>query len=115
MNFILSFIGILPNYLIDCVYQIRLYYDGDLYLIFDDYSSNLISELVDKYNVKLIKYDDVNSDSKERLIKYKNKFIPSPALEGRPYLFFTSFERMFLVNELINKYDLTDKIGRAHV
>ena len=110
MNFILSFVGSLPDYLIDCIYQIRLYYNGDLYLILDDYSSNLLNDLVNKYNVKLIKYDDVNSDSKERLIKYKNKFVYSPQVIGRPYLFFTSFERMFLVNELINKWHLTDNI-----
>ena len=110
MNFILSFVGPLPDYLIDCIYQIRLYYNGDLYLILDDYSSNLLDELVNKYNVKLIKYDDVNSDSKERLIKYANKFMPTPAVNGRPHLFFKSYERMFLVNELINKYNLTDNI-----
>lgn len=110
MNFILSFIGPLPDYLIDCVYQIRLYYNGELYLIFDDYSSNLLNELAYKYNVKLIKYDDVNNDSKERLIKHADKFMPTPAVNGRPHLFFKSYERMFLVNELINKYDLTDNI-----
>jgi len=109
MNLILSFVGKLPEYIIDCIYQIRLYYTGTLYLIYDDYSSSLLNE-INKFNVILIKYDDVNSDSKERLLKYANKFIETPGLEGRPKLFLTSFERMFLVNELIIKYDLTDNI-----
>jgi len=109
MNFILSFVGKLPEYIIDCIYQIRLYYTGTLYLIYNDYSSSLLNEIIN-FNVILIKYDDVNSDSNERLLKHSGKFMQTPALEGRPELFRLSYERMFLVNELINKYDLTDNI-----
>ena len=33
MNLILSFIGKLPDYIVDCIYQIRIFYKGNIYLI----------------------------------------------------------------------------------
>ena len=39
MNVIYSFIGKLPEYIIETIYQLRLYYNGDVYLIIDDYNS----------------------------------------------------------------------------
>ena len=45
MNIILSFIGPLPVYVIYCVYQIRLYTDMPIYLIFNDHTSKYLDEL----------------------------------------------------------------------
>ena len=38
MIIVYSFIGKLPKYIVDTVYQSRLFFDGDIYLILDDLS-----------------------------------------------------------------------------
>ena len=53
MNVIYSFIGKLPNYIIETIYQLRLYYDGDVYLIIDDIKSQYLKDIV-KFNIKII-------------------------------------------------------------
>ena len=109
MNLILSFIGKLPDYIIDCIYQIRLFYKGEIYLILDDYKSIHLNE-INIHNIKFITYDTVNNNSSKILMQYANKFAIMEKLNDRKFLFFRAFERMFLVNELINKYELTDNI-----
>lgn len=106
MNILLSFIGKLPDYTIECIYQIRLYYNGDIYLIYDDYNCIFIDKLL-KYNIKLINYEDVN---KHELDNYINKFTYVNGLFGRELLFYRSYERMFLANNLIEKLSLKDTI-----
>ena len=104
MNLILSFIGKLPEYIIDCIFQISLYYKGPIYLILDDYNSIYLDQ-IKKYNVILIKYQFINE-----LTNYIPKFVVVDALNDRKFLFFRAFERMFLVNKLLNDRDLTDNI-----
>jgi hypothetical protein len=104
MNLILSFIGKLPEYIIDCIFQIRLYYKGSIYLILDDYNSIYLDQ-IKKYNVNLIQYEFINE-----LANYIPKFIVMDNLQDRKFLFFRAFERMFLVNKLLNDQDLTDNI-----
>jgi len=111
MNIILSFIGILPSYIIDCVYQIRLYTNNDIYLILNDYDSIYNKDLVDKYNVKLIKYEDVYDNE---FIETMNSNIKSfwylEWNKGRELLFVRSIERFYLVNKLITKYNLNHNL-----
>ena len=109
MNLILSFIGKLPDYIVDCIYQIRLFYKGDIYLILDDYKSMHLNE-INKHNIKFITYDTVNNNSSKILMQYANKFAIMDNLNDRKFLFFRAFERMFLANELINIHNLTDNI-----
>jgi hypothetical protein len=106
MNILLSFIGKLPEYTIHCVYQIRLYYTGDIYLIYNDYDSIFIDKLL-KFKVILINYEDVN---KHELDIHINKFGYISGLTGREQLFYRSYERMFLANNLINKLLLNDTL-----
>jgi len=106
MNILLSFIGKLPDYTIECIYQIRLYYNGDIYLIYDDYNCIFIDKLLE-YKIKLINYEHVN---KHELDNYINKFTYVHGLFGRELLFYRSYERMFLANNLIEKLSLKDTI-----
>jgi hypothetical protein len=104
MNLILSFIGKLPEYIIDCIYQIRLYYKGNLYLILDDFDSIHLNQ-IQKYDVILVRYEYI-----DEIMIYVHKFAVMDNLNDRRFLFFRSYERMFLVNNLITNLDLTDNI-----
>ena len=41
----LSFIGKLPEYIVDTIYQTRLFFDHDIYLIVDDMDSPHLKKL----------------------------------------------------------------------
>ena len=59
MNIVLSYIGPLPEYTIDCIKQIRLFNTtSPIYLILDDIESQYIKQL-EQYNVTLISYETV--------------------------------------------------------
>ena len=60
MHIVLSFIGILPEYILYCLYQIRLYNQKiPIYLIYSDYNSKFLNK-IKNFNVNLIDYKDVN-------------------------------------------------------
>ena len=104
----LSFIGILPKYIIDCVHQIRCYYKNDIYLIIDDYNSIHIPMLL-KYNIKLVRYDYVyDNNIIDCVNKNYHKFLIIDGLKDRKLLFIRSFERFFLIHKLMEKSNLTD-------
>jgi hypothetical protein len=104
----LSFIGVLPKYIIDCVHQIRCYYNNDIYLIIDDYNSIHIPMLL-KYNIKLVRYDYVyDNNIIDCVNKNYHKFLIINALKDRKLLFIRSFERFFLIHKLMQKDNLTD-------
>jgi hypothetical protein len=113
MNIIYSFIGKLPNYIIDSIYQCRLYFNDNIYLIIDDLNSEFIEILKNKYNVIIINYDDLIIDDLyiTSLKQNFNKFVIDPRLEDRKYLFYRSFERLFLNNILIDKYNLENVLS----
>jgi hypothetical protein len=56
MNIVYAFIGPLPLYSLDTVFQTRLFFDGPIYFIVSDYHSPLIKKLED-YNVTIVRYD----------------------------------------------------------
>jgi hypothetical protein len=104
----LSFIGILPKYIIDCVHQIRCYYNNDIYLIIDDYNSQYLP-IVLKYNVKIVRYDNVVDNNFLTIItKNYHKFLIINELKDRKLLFIRSFERFFLIHNLMKKNNLSD-------
>jgi hypothetical protein len=109
MNIIYSFIGILPEYILYTVYQSRLYFNGNIYLITDDLNSEYIKILVEKYNVIIIDYNNVKDE--EFITAFNNYKInwEAPYLEhlkNREFLFIRSYERLFLVNNLIKMLNL---------
>ncbi len=108
MNIIYHFIGKLPEYTIDTIYQTRLFYNGPIYLITNDKESDIISKII-KYNVTIIEYKDVESpEFNEIYNKNKNKFMICDGLTGREKLFIYTFERYLLLFNLMTKNKLTN-------
>ena len=94
----LSFIGTLPSYIIESIYQIRLFFDGDIYLILNDISSKYLPQL-ENYNIKIIHYNFVYCDKFDTIMKNnREKFKYINGLDGREELFLRSIERIFLIN-----------------
>jgi hypothetical protein len=107
MIVVYSFVGKLPKYSIDTVYQLRLFYDGIVIFIISDYLSPYVSILQDKYQVTIVKYNEVECEEFDNVVnKVGNKIIKVPGLTGREDLFLCSFERFFLLKNLMLKYNL---------
>lgn len=106
----LSFVGKLPNYIVDCVHQIRLYTNMNIYIIIDDVQSEYIKTVKNKYeNIIIVQYKDVVcQEFIELYTKYKGKFSVVPKLKGREQLFFRAYERLYLLNNLMKTFNLTD-------
>jgi len=103
------FIGTLPSYAIDTIHQARLFYDGEIYFIVSDYTSEYLQILREKYNVTIINYDDISStEFNDTINKYINKFEIVPNLKGREKLFIYSFERFFLLYNLMDKHNISN-------
>ena len=108
MKVVYSFVGKLPEYTILSIEQVRKFYSGDIYLILDDLESNVI-EKIKHLNVKLISYDTVRSFKFDNInSKYGSKFNVCNWVKGRELLFMRSFERFYILEELMKKYSLQD-------
>ena len=104
----LSFIGTLPEYIIDTVHQSRLFFFHDIYLIIDDMNSPHLKSL-QKYNVKIVDYKEVKSaEFLQCFQKNQDKFILLPGLNERFALFMRSIERFFLLYYLMRNYGISD-------
>ena len=105
-----SFIGTLPSYTIESIHQARLYHNDDIYLIIDDFQSPYVQELIDKYKVIIINYNELIKDDNyiNQLKPSFNKFAINYNLGDRQLLFYRSFERLFLINSLMNKLGLSN-------
>ena len=101
MNIALSFVGKLPKYTIHCIHQIRVFYQGEIYLIIDDLDSPYL-HFINKYNVHIIDYNDViHKEFNETFEKNRQKFMIVHKLLGREQLFMRSFERFFILYNLM--------------
>jgi len=104
----LSFVGKLPYYIIESIHQIRLYFDGDIYLIINDLETIYLNDL-NKYNVNIIDYNNVmNCQLNETVKKNYTKFCILPRLKGREELFIRSIERFFLLQNLMKQNNIED-------
>jgi len=104
----LSFIGTLPEYIIDTVHQSRLFFFHDIYLIIDDMNSPHLKSL-QKYKVKIVDYKEVqSSEFLQCFQKNQDKFILLPGLNERFALFMRSIERFFLLYYLMRNYGISD-------
>lgn len=109
MNVCYAFIGQIPSYSIEQVHQLRLFYDGPAYFILNDYNNPIVKILQDNYNIHIIRYDEVIDVSFTTLIeKTKNKFYIAHGLKGREKLFIYSFERFYVLYNLMKNYSLTN-------
>jgi hypothetical protein len=109
MNICLSYIGKLPSYIIECIYQIRLFTNINIYLILNDTTSTFLEQLKIYNNVHLINYKDVVS---QRFIECIKKNIEKidiiESFKDREELFIRSIERFYILQNAITKYNLTD-------
>jgi hypothetical protein len=104
----LSFVGKLPSYIVECLHQIRCFFTGDVYLIINDICSSYISS-IEKYNIHIINYDDVKSeDFLNSVSKNYSQFTIVHRLKGREQIFIRSFERFFLLINLMKNRELED-------
>lgn len=111
MNLIYSFIGVLPDYIIESIYQTRLYYKGDIYLILNDYDSPYLYILNKVFKVILIKYEEVIDKNFLNIYTQNIEKIMCPYashLKGRELLFSRSYEKLFIINNLIKYLNLKD-------
>jgi len=105
-----SFIGILPNYIIESIHQCRLYHKNKIYLITNDLNSPYIEKLINKYKVIIIKYNELIKDNEyiKKLEPNFNKFHIDYRIKERYLLFYRSYERIFLIHLLMNQLNLYD-------
>jgi hypothetical protein len=104
-----AFVGTLPSYCIETVHQLRLFFDGTVYFIINDYTSEYIPILKNRYNITIIRYEDVVHSEFNILVNRKqSKFEIISGLKGREKLFIHAFERFYLLLNLMNQYSLTD-------
>lgn len=104
MNVVLSFIGKMPSYIEECIKQLRLFFDGPIYLIYNDID-NTIKNNIELYNINFINYDNIRSERFDFISKNKS-FCVVDRLEDRRELFKASYERIYLLENLILKYNL---------
>ena len=110
MNIVYAFVGPLPPYSVDTVHQTRLFFDGPIYFIVSDMESPHVETLRTRYNVTIIPYLEVKDNSfyEEVVNPNTNKFCIVPTLVGRERLFIYSFERFFLLYNLMKQRSLTN-------
>ena len=103
------FIGPLPDYAIDTIYQARLFYKGLIYFIVSDIHSPYVTELKYKYDVRIVDYHEViDIEFNNCVNQCINKFCIVNGLKGREKLFIYSFERFFLLYRLMDQYQLSN-------
>jgi len=108
MNVVFSYIGKIPQYAVDCIFQLRLFYNGDIYIITDDVYSSVLRHPALK-NIYIVPYNDVRHEQWENLMKTHERHLAViPGLKERQFLVKTSMERFFLISNLMRKYELTD-------
>jgi hypothetical protein len=108
INIFYAFIGKLPSYSVDTVYQMRLFYDGPIYFIISDYESEYV-KILNNYNVTIIRYDAVISkEFLETSNNFISKFVIIPELNDRKNLFVCAFERFFVVYEAMKKFNIAN-------
>jgi len=106
MNIVLSFIGKLPNYIVDCVHQVRCFTDSPIYIIMND-SNSIFVEQLKKYNVNIINYADVIHYHFINIANQNiSKFHIVHGLGDRKELFLRSLERFFLLHNLMKLKEL---------
>lgn len=108
MIIVYCFIGSLPEYALHTVYQMRLFYKGTIYFIVSDIESAYIT-ILKTYDVTIINYTDViDNEFITTVSDNHHRFLIVNGLVGREKIFIYSFERFFLLHQLMKKYDLSD-------
>lgn len=102
----LVFMGKVPTYIRYCVQQIKYWSSLPLYLITDDVENS--KDLLVDFDINIVNSKDLNSELIELLEKQRNDFPTSNGLPGRENLFYYSFLRLFLIENLMKKYNINN-------
>ncbi len=103
INVAYTFIGSLPSYCVDTVHQTRLFHQGPIYFIISDYESPYV-KILEQYNVIVIRYDSVIDEEFNTIVqKMYHRFCIVHGLTGREKLFIYSFERFFVLYNLMKQ------------
>lgn len=106
MNVVYSFIGKMPEYIVLSVKQLRLFFIGPIYIIFNDMSEKIRNDL-EILSVHFINYDSVKSTrffEREKRLSFEHV----PRLYERAELFKRSYERFYLLHNLMIQKNLTN-------
>jgi hypothetical protein len=104
MNVVYSFHGKLPSYAYTTVKQLRKFYDGPVYFILDDLSNELVKRMAEDLHVNIVDLNAVFDSNFKRLVEWnRKKFQVIKNLKGRENLFEYTFERFYLVNNLMRQ------------
>jgi hypothetical protein len=106
MNVVLSFIGNMPKYTIECIQQLRLFFDGPIYLIYSLIDPS-IKTVLDTFRIIYIDYKEVESE-RFNITSTNKSFCVVDRLNDRKELFKRSYERLYLLDNLLLKYNLTN-------
>ncbi len=104
INVVLSFIGKMPDYILLCISQLRLFYKGPIYIIYSDITELQKQSLLEK-TVTLIEYSQVRSERFDYISQFKS-FCVVDRLNDRKELFKKSYERLYLLEKLMDDYSL---------
>lgn len=106
MNVVYSFIGKMPEYIVISVKQLRLFYSGSIFIIYSDISEKLRNDL-ESFSVTLVDYESVKST---RFFEREGRlsFEHVPRLCDRAELFKRSYERFYLLHNLMIQKNLTN-------
>jgi hypothetical protein len=102
----LVYIGKVPLYARYCVQQIRYYTQLPIYFITDDIQN--ASMLLHGFDVKYVNPSELNDKNIEELNTLKKYFSETRWIRGREELFFTSFLRLYLLENFMRKYNIND-------
>ena len=102
MNVVYCFIGPLPSQTYTTVKQTRMFFDGPIYLITNDMTNDLCTDLVRDFQILLVNQDDViDADFQKSVQQNLHRFRIVSALKERSKLFIQSFERFFCLQNLM--------------
>lgn len=94
----------MPPYIVESVKQLRLFYDGPVYIIYSTISE-LIKHQLDDFNIIFVHYEAVTSERFNSTFT-QSDFTSVEGLKDRKLLFMRSYERFYLLDELIKLYSL---------
>jgi hypothetical protein len=108
MEVVYSYTGKLPPYIVEAVYQTRLFHSGKITLLCDDVTSPHLKK-IEHLNVTLVNTATLDmTEFNACATRNRQKFCVAPHLGDRQYLFILSFQRFFLLQSYMKQTNLTN-------
>lgn len=102
------YIGKLPSYIVENIRHTRLYFQGKILLIVDDLDSEYISKIKD-YDVEVLPYSYFQAEDFINVVSENiQRFSIVEKLGDRRLLFIRSFERFYILRNLMKTFKCED-------